>query len=51
MGWYGLELIGSRHGPVEDSCEHRNEPSNSIKCWEILEGVSHWRLLQKNSAL
>jgi hypothetical protein len=24
-------------GPVEGSCEHGNEPSDSIKCWEILE--------------
>jgi hypothetical protein len=22
---------------VEVSCEHSNEPSGSIKCWEILE--------------
>jgi hypothetical protein len=24
-------------GPVEGSCEHGNEPSSSIKCWEVLE--------------
>jgi hypothetical protein len=24
-------------GPVEGSCEHGNEPSGSIKCWEVLE--------------
>jgi hypothetical protein len=24
-------------GPVEESYEHSNEPSSSIKCWEILE--------------
>jgi hypothetical protein len=24
-------------GPVEVSCEHGNEPSSSIKFWEILE--------------
>jgi hypothetical protein len=22
---------------VESSCEHGNEPSGSIKCWEVLE--------------
>jgi hypothetical protein len=22
---------------VEGSCEHYNEPSGSIKCWEVLE--------------
>jgi hypothetical protein len=25
---------------VEGSCEHGNEPSGSIKCWEILERVT-----------
>jgi hypothetical protein len=29
---------------VEDSCEHGNEPSDSIKCWEVLE------LVKKQSA-
>jgi hypothetical protein len=37
MGWYGLERSGSGQGKVECSCEHGNEPSGSIKCWEILE--------------
>jgi hypothetical protein len=23
--------------PVEGSCEYGNEPSGSIKCWEVLE--------------
>jgi hypothetical protein len=23
--------------PVEGSCEHGNEPSGSIKCWEVLQ--------------
>jgi hypothetical protein len=27
-----------------------NEPSDSINCWEILEWLSDWRLLQKGSA-
>jgi hypothetical protein len=35
---------------VEGSCEHGNEPSGSVKCLEILEWLSHWRLLQKDSA-
>jgi hypothetical protein len=35
--WHGLHLAGSEYGPVEDSCEHGNEPPDSIKCWEILE--------------
>jgi hypothetical protein len=33
MGWCGLDW--SRLGPVEGSCEWGNEPSSSIKCWEI----------------
>jgi hypothetical protein len=32
------------------SCEHGNEPSGSIKCWEVLEWLSDWRLLKKDSA-
>jgi hypothetical protein len=36
---------------VEGSCEHGNEPSGSIKCWEILEcHSSGWRLLKQDSA-
>jgi hypothetical protein len=31
MGWYGLDRAGSGYGPVEDSCEHGNELSGSIK--------------------
>jgi hypothetical protein len=37
MGWYGLDRSGSGKGPVEGFCEHGNEPSGSIKCWEVLE--------------
>jgi hypothetical protein len=32
---------------VEGSCEHGNEPSGSIKYWEILH---NWRLLKKGSS-
>jgi hypothetical protein len=35
---------------VEGFCEHGNEPSGSIKCCEILEQLSNWRLLEKGSA-
>jgi hypothetical protein len=31
-------------------CEHGNELSCSINCWEILEQLSNWRLLKKDSA-
>jgi hypothetical protein len=37
MGRYKLDGSGSGQGPVEGSCEHGNEPSGSIKCWEVLE--------------
>jgi hypothetical protein len=33
-GWGGMDSIGLI--PVEGSCEHGNETSGSIKCWEIL---------------
>jgi hypothetical protein len=37
MGWYGLDTSGSGYGSEAGSCEHDNEPSGSIKYWEILE--------------
>jgi hypothetical protein len=42
--------IGSIWGPVEGSCEHGNEPSGSIKRWELLEWLHNWQLLKKGSA-
>jgi hypothetical protein len=35
---------------MEGSCEHGNEPSGSIKCWEILEWLTEWHLIKKDSA-
>jgi hypothetical protein len=35
---------------VEGSCGHGNEPSGSVKCWKILEELSNWWLLKKDSA-
>jgi hypothetical protein len=35
IGWTGL--IWLRIGPIVGSCEHGNESSGFIKCWEILE--------------
>jgi hypothetical protein len=37
MVWNGLDSCGLGQGPVEGSCEHRNEPSGSINYWENLE--------------
>jgi hypothetical protein len=31
---------------VEGSCEHANESSGPIKCWEILEQLRDWQLLR-----
>jgi hypothetical protein len=39
IGWggmYYIDLAQSRDA-VEGSCERGNEPSGSIKCWEVLE--------------
>jgi hypothetical protein len=35
---------------VEGSCEHGNEPSGSIECWEFLEWLHNGQLLKKASA-
>jgi hypothetical protein len=37
--WGGMDWINlaQDRDPLEGSCEHGNEPSGSIKCWEILE--------------
>jgi hypothetical protein len=49
-GWYGLARSGSGWGPVEGSCERGNEPSGSVKRWEVLERLHHWQLPKKGSA-
>jgi hypothetical protein len=35
---------------VQGSCECGNEPSGSIKRWEVLEWLHNWHLLRKGSA-
>jgi hypothetical protein len=50
MVWYGLGRSGSGSGPVEGSCEPGNEPSGSVKWWEVLEWMHNWQLLKKGSA-
>jgi hypothetical protein len=37
MECYRMDLSGSGKGTGDGSCEHDSEPTNSIKCWEILE--------------
>jgi hypothetical protein len=36
-GWGRMDWIHLAHGPMESSCEHCNEPSGSIKCWEFIK--------------
>jgi hypothetical protein len=50
MEWCGLHWSGSGQGPVEKSCEYSNEPSGSIKYWEIIEWLHNWWPLQQYSA-
>jgi hypothetical protein len=50
MGWWGLDRSGSGEGPVEGSYEVGNEPSGSMKRWEVLEWLHNWQLLKKASA-
>jgi hypothetical protein len=35
---------------VEGSCEHGNEPSGSLKCWEVSECLHNWQLFRRVSA-
>jgi hypothetical protein len=35
---------------VEGSCEQDNEPSGSMKCWEVHEWLHNWWLLEKGAA-
>jgi hypothetical protein len=46
IGWDGIDQALDR----DQWRALGNEPSGSIKCWEILEQLQNWRLLQKGSA-
>jgi hypothetical protein len=35
---------------VAGCCKHGNEPSGTIKCWEILYQLSNWWVLKNDSA-
>jgi hypothetical protein len=37
IGWDDTDWIDLANGPVDASCEHGNEPSGSVKYWEVLE--------------
>jgi hypothetical protein len=45
IGWDGMGTID-----LAGSCEHGNEPSGSIKCWQVLEWLHNWQLLKMGSA-
>jgi hypothetical protein len=47
IGWDGVDWIDVAQD--KDSCEHGNEPSGSIKYWEVLKWLHNWRLLKKSS--
>jgi hypothetical protein len=50
MGLVGMNWIHlAQDGDQWRALAHSNEPSGSIKCWEIPEQVSDWQLL-KDSA-
>jgi hypothetical protein len=36
---------------MEDSCEHGNELSGSMKCWEVLEWLHNWWPLGKDCSM
>jgi hypothetical protein len=44
IGWGGVDWIGlaQDRDSVEGSCEHGNEHSGSMKCWEVLEWLHNW---------
>jgi hypothetical protein len=46
MDW--MDLAQDR-GQWRVLCECSNEPSGSIKCWEVLEWLHNWQLLKKGS--
>jgi hypothetical protein len=49
--WDGMNWIDlAQDRTMEGSCEHGDEPSGSIKCWELLEWLRNWQLLKKVSA-
>jgi len=45
----GLEIPGSRKGPVTGSCENGNETSGSSKGGEFFDLLSDYQLLKNDS--
>jgi hypothetical protein len=49
IGWDGMVWVGSIWLRIGTS-EHGDEPSGSLKCWEVPEWLHNWQLLRKGSA-
>jgi hypothetical protein len=47
LGWDGMDWIDLAQ---EGSCEHGNELSGSLKCWEVPDWLHTWQLLRKGSS-
>jgi hypothetical protein len=51
IGWDGMDWIDLAQDRDQwRARENGNEPSGSIKYWEVLEWLHNWRLLNKGSA-
>jgi hypothetical protein len=50
--WDGMDwiVLAQDRDQVGGSCEHGNEPSGSMKCWEVLEFLRAGGRLKKNPA-
>jgi hypothetical protein len=49
IGWDGMDWIDLAQDRAQ-TFEHGDEPSGSIKCWEVFEWLHNWQLLKKSSA-
>jgi hypothetical protein len=45
IGWDGMDWID-----LAQDRDHGEEPSGSLKCWEVPEWLHNWQLLRKGSA-
>jgi hypothetical protein len=55
IGWNGMDWIDLAQDRDQwffpsGFCKHSNEPTDSIKCWEVFEWLHNWQLLKKGSA-
>jgi hypothetical protein len=52
IGWDDMDWIDlpQDRDQWRGSCEHGDEPSGSLKCWEVPEWLHNCQLLRKGSA-